>query len=174
MESTTYFCSFSSSWLQTREFFICWKRNLQNTFKIKVAADFCVHSSDISGNVECMKTNVKFCYPVSTSPYVKVHSFLSRVFQSICIFSCLNSAASLTFLISLLSCVRYYCFIYLGTLFSQDTIIPSGQWMFEAITELTLIKLPFQIHNIYTGNIPVPGQYLIFIHFKYISCNVSY
>lgn len=41
MESMTYFCSFSGSWLQTREFFICWKCNLQNTFKIETV--FCVH-----------------------------------------------------------------------------------------------------------------------------------
>lgn len=71
IKSTTYFCSFSSSWLQTCEFFICWKRNLWNRFKIKTVADSCVHSSDISGNLKWMKINLNFCYPVSTSSCVK-------------------------------------------------------------------------------------------------------
>lgn len=43
----------------------------------------------------------------------------------------------------------------------------SGQWTLEAITQLTLLTLPFQGQCIYTGKVPVPGQHLTFIYTKY-------
>lgn len=164
----TYFCSFSGSWLQTREFFICWKCNLQNTFKIETVADFCVHSSDISGNVKYMKTNLNFCYPVSTSSCVQGSSLPLKSF-SINLFILLPQQRSFSHFSDILtvSCKILLLQLPWNTSFSgQDTITSSGQWMFKVITELTLITFSFQVHCIYTGNIPVPCQYLTFNHFK--------
>lgn len=116
IKSTTYFCSFSSSWLQTCEFFICWKRNLWNRFKIKTVADSCVHSSDISSNLKWMKINLNFCYPVSTSSCVK-GSFLPLKSFSINLYILLPQQCC--FSDSPTPCERYYCFTYLGTLTFQ-------------------------------------------------------